>query len=256
VTPEIYPADALRRFAERLRAARHVVILTGAGVSAESGLPTFRDPLTGLWARYRPEDLATPEAFARDPDLVWSWYRMRRDAARAASPNPGHLAIARLESLLPRVTLITQNVDGLHRRAGSTDPVELHGNLFSSRCTRDGTAHEALADRELAAGRLPRCPDCGALLRPGVVWFGETLPEEALGRAQRAALGCDVFLSVGTSHQVYPAAALPAAALAAGASVAIVDPKPSGLGPGDGVYHLAGKAGEVLPALLAEGWPG
>lgn len=126
-------SPVIARFAERLRRARHVAVLTGAGVSAESGLPTFRDPLTGLWALYRPEDLATPEAFARDP--------VRRQAARAAMPNPGHLVIARVESLVPQVTLITQNVDGLHRRAGSSDPVELHGNLFSSRCTREGTMH-------------------------------------------------------------------------------------------------------------------
>jgi len=243
------------RFAQRLRAARHVAVLTGAGVSAESGLPTFRDPLTGLWARYRPEDLATPEAFAGDPALVWSWYRMRRDAARAAMPNPAHLAIARLESLVPRVTLITQNVDGLHRRAGSSDPVELHGSLFSTRCTREGTVHEGMVDRELEAERLPRCPDCGALLRPGVVWFGEALPEDALRRAQAASTACDVFLSVGTSHQVYPAAGLPASAAAAGATVGIVDPAPSGLGASEAVYHLPGKAGEVLPALLAEAWP-
>ncbi len=252
-TQETSPAVA--RFADRLRVARHVVVLTGAGVSAESGLPTFRDPLTGLWARYRPEDLATPAAFARDPALVWSWYRMRRDAARAAMPNPGHLAIARLESLVPRVTLITQNVDGLHRRAGSSEPVELHGSLFSTRCTREGTVHEGMVDRELEAERLPRCPDCGALLRPGVVWFGEMLPEDQLRRAQEAAAKCDVFLSVGTSHQVYPAAGLPASAAEAGAAVGIVDPAPSGLGAGEAIYHLAGKAGEVLPALLAEAWP-
>lgn len=249
------PPDIVR-FAEQLRRARHVVVLTGAGISAESGLPTFRDPLTGLWARYRPEDLATPEAFARDPELVWSWYRIRRDAARGAQPNPGHLAIARLETLTPRLSLITQNVDGLHRRAGSSEPVELHGNLFSSRCVREGTVYEEAVDPALEAGDLPRCPDCGALLRPGVVWFGEMLPEKALGRAQREALGCDCFLSVGTSHQVYPAAALPMAAAAAGAAVAIVDPAPSGPAAGGAVYHLPGRAGEVLSALLSEAWPG
>ncbi|MBA3259063.1 MAG: NAD-dependent deacylase [Gemmatimonadales bacterium] len=241
------------RFAGRLRAARHLAVLTGAGVSAESGLPTFRDPLTGLWARYRPQELATPEAFAGDPALVWSWYRMRRDAARAAMPNPAHLAIARLESLVPRVTLITQNVDGLHRRAGSSDPIELHGSLFGTRCTREGTVHEGVVDRELEAGRLPRCPDCGALLRPGVVWFGEILPADALRRAQTAASECDVFLSVGTSHQVYPAAGLPGLAASAGAAVAVIDPSPSGPG---GVCRLTGKAGEVLPALLTQAWPG
>jgi NAD-dependent deacetylase len=248
-------SPAIARFAERLRRARHVTVLTGAGVSAESGLPTFRDPLTGLWARYRPEDLATPEAFARDPGLVWSWYHMRRQAARAAIPNPGHLAIARLESLVPRVTLITQNVDGLHRRAGSSDPVELHGSLFGTRCTREGTGHEERVDEALEAERVPRCPACGALLRPGVVWFGEVLPEAALLPAEAAALACDVFLSVGTSHQVYPAAALPSIAAAAGAAVAVINPDPVGQPTADGVYHLTGKAGELLPALLAATWP-
>jgi NAD-dependent deacetylase len=246
-------ASAITRFAERLRVARHLVVLTGAGVSAESGLPTFRDPLTGLWARYRPEDLATPEAFARDPALVWSWYRMRREAARAAAPNPAHLALARLEGLVSRVTLITQNVDGLHRRAGSSDPIELHGSLFQTRCTVESTPHEAEADRELQADRLPRCPDCQSLLRPGVVWFGEQLPEPALARALEATLDCDVFLSVGTSHQVYPAAALPRTAVSAGAAVAVVNPVAH---PYDAdVLYLAGKAGEVLPALLAAAWP-
>ncbi len=235
----------------RLRSARRVAVLTGAGVSAESGLPTFRDSLTGLWARYRPEELATPEAFAGDPRLVWSWYRMRRDAARRASPNPAHLAIARLETLLPEVTLITQNVDELHRRAGSRDPVELHGSLFRSRCAEGCGEHESGVDRELQAERLPRCPGCGALLRPGVVWFGESLPAGALERAQAAVLRSDVLLSVGTSHQVYPAAALPALAASAGATVAVVDSGDVPAGAAPGAYHLRGRAGELLPGLVA-----
>jgi NAD-dependent deacetylase len=240
--------------AERLRAARHVVVLTGAGVSAESGLPTFRDPLTGLWSRYRPQDLATPEAFARDPELVWSWYGHRRDAARAASPNPAHLAIARLEALVPRFTLITQNVDELHRRAGSRSPIELHGSLFRSRCIRDGAVHEELVDEALAGRRLPQCPDCGALLRPGVVWFGEVLPEAALESAHAAVTNCDVLLSVGTSHQVFPAAALPAIAHASGAAVAVINPDVGATDRVPGVQYSIGKAGELLPALVAAGW--
>ena len=239
----------------RLRTARHVAVLTGAGVSAESGLPTFRDPLTGLWARYRPEDLATPEAFARDPALVWSWYRMRRGAARGAEPNPGHLAIARLETLVPAATLITQNVDGLHRRAGSSDPLELHGSLFRSRCSLDGEEHEDGVDAALEAGDLPRCPGCGGLLRPGVVWFGEPLPAATLERAREAALHCDLFLSVGTSHQVYPAAALPGISAAAGAAVAVIDSDPGAAVHLPGAYRLSGRAGEVLPALFAAAWP-
>jgi NAD-dependent deacetylase len=238
----------------RLRDARHVVVLTGAGVSAESGLPTFRDPLTGLWARYRPEELATPEAFARDPETVWAWYGSRREAARRAEPNPAHRAIARLASKT-RLTLITQNVDGLHRRAGSADPIELHGSLFRSRCAKEGSEHEDLVDSALGAGRLPRCPDCNALLRPGVVWFGESLPEEALERARVAAVTCDVFLSVGTSHQVYPAAALPSMAAGAGAAVVVVDPSREASGGLPGATALVGKAGEILPGLLQEVWP-
>lgn len=230
----------LGRFSGRLRSARHVVVLTGAGVSAESGLATFRDPLTGLWARYRPEDLATPEAFERDPALVWAWYGSRRGAALAAAPNPAHLALARLEALVPRMTLVTQNVDGLHVRAGSRDPVELHGSLFRARCSREGTVHEEAVDQALAAEQVPRCPECGAMLRPGVVWFGERLPEDALRRAMAAAGECDLFLAVGTSGQVYPAAALPGLAAASGAWVATINER----------------AGEVLPALVAAAWPG
>jgi NAD-dependent deacetylase len=245
---------ALAELAALLRAAEHVVVLTGAGVSAESGLPTFRDPLTGLWSRYRPEDLATPEAFARGPELVWSWYGHRRDAARAARPNPGHVAIARLESLVPRLTLITQNVDDLHRRAGSCSPIELHGNLFRSRCVRDGSPHEACVDDALSAHRLPRCPDCEALLRPGVVWFGESLPEAALESARDAVTACDVLLSVGTSHQVFPAAALPSIALAAGASVAVINPDPGAADRVRGIQYLIGKAGELLPSLVTAAW--
>lgn len=240
-----------RELVGALRTARRIAVLTGAGVSAESGLPTFRDPLTGLWARYRPEDLATPEAFAQDPALVWAWYRERRALAGKAEPNPGHRALARLETVAPAVTLVTQNVDGLHRRAGSREPLELHGNLFRTRCTREGTVRQA-GDEDLEED-LPYCPDCGALLRPDVVWFGEPLPSAVLERACRAAETCDVFLSVGTSHQVYPAAALPASAAAAGARVIIVDPgEAPSLFP---ATHRRGRAGELLPGLLAEAWP-
>ena len=239
---------------DRLRNARHVVVLTGAGVSAESGLPTFRDPLTGLWARYRPEDLATPEAFERDPALVWGWYRMRREAARAAAPNPGHDALAALERLVPRVTLVTQNVDGLHHRAGSREPLELHGSLFRVRCVVEGAVFEAPDDD--AGPELPRCNGCGGLIRPDIVWFGESLPAGILARAEEAAHTCDVFLSVGTSNRVYPAAALPWAAAGSGATVAVINPDEAGQGSGPGIHHLAGTASAVLPALLETAWPG
>ena len=240
--------------AETLRRSRHVAVLTGAGVSAESGLPTFRDALTGLWAKHRPEDLATPEAFERNPGTVWAWYRMRREAALAAEPNPAHLALARLESLVPRFTLITQNVDGLHRRAGSRNVVELHGDLTRARCSREGAAVERWQE-PADGGEPPRCDGCGAFLRPDVVWFGEQLPEPALNQAYAAVYDCDVFLTVGTSNLVEPAASLPWLAAAQGAIVGVINTSMEGQRSGIGVHHLAGAAGQVLPELLREAWP-
>ena len=235
-----------------LREARRVVVLTGAGVSAESGIPTFRDSLTGWWSRYRAEDLATPEAFAREPTLVWSWYRMRRETAARAQPNPAHRAIAQLEKLVPHCTLITQNVDGLHQRAGSADPVELHGSLLRARCSREGHVVDYWEERESGP---PICSRCGAFLRPDVVWFGEMLPEADLQRGQRSAVACDLFLSVGTSNLVQPAASLPWLAESAGAEVVVVNPDLQGQRSGSRIHHLIGRAGEVLPALIATAWP-
>jgi NAD-dependent deacetylase len=240
--------------AESLRHARHVAVLTGAGVSAESGLPTFRDALTGLWARHRPEDLATPEAFQRDPRTVWAWYRMRREAALAAEPNPAHLALAKLETLVPRVTLITQNVDGLHRRAGSRNVVELHGDITRVRCSREDTTIERW-EEPAEGGEPPRCEGCGAYLRPDVVWFGEQLPERALNRASAAVYDCDVFLAVGTSNRVEPAASLPWLAAAQGATVGVINTSMEGQRSAAGIHHLAGQAGAVLPDLVREAWP-
>jgi NAD-dependent deacetylase len=239
---------------ERLRRARHVAILTGAGVSAESGLPTFRDALTGLWANHRPEDLATPEAFERNPGMVWEWYRMRREGALRAEPNPAHHALARLEGLVPRVTLITQNVDGLHRRAGSRTVVELHGDITRVRCSLEGVTAEEW-DEPPQGGEPPRCIGCGSYLRPAVVWFGEALPETALRRAWAAAYECDLFLAVGTSNLVEPAASLPWLAAAQGAIVAVVNTSMDGQRSGVGIHHLTGSAGQVLPELLQAAWP-
>lgn len=246
------PASLPSELVARLGQARHVAVLTGAGVSAESGVPTFRDAQTGLWARYRAEDLATPEAFARNPELVWSWYRMRAELVRQAVPNPAHVALARLEALVPRLTLLTQNVDGLHGRAGSRTIVELHGNILRARCTEDGAL---VPYEQLGGDTVPRCADCGALLRPDVVWFGEQLPRAALETAFAAARECEVFLSVGTSNLVEPAASLPWIAAAAGAMVAVINPSMEGQRTGANIFHLAGKAGEQLPALLAAAWP-
>jgi NAD-dependent deacetylase len=237
----------------RLRDARSVAALTGAGISAESGIPTFRDALTGLWARYRPEELATPEAFARNPALVWDWYRMRRQLVARAEPNAGHRALVALERRVPRFALITQNVDGLHRRAGSERVVELHGSLARARCSREGTVLERWEETE---GAPPCCQTCGAPLRPDVVWFGELLPEEALRAAEAAARDCEVFLSIGTSNLVEPAASLPWRAAAAGADVAVINVTMDGQPAGPRIHHLVGRAGELLPALVESAWPG
>jgi NAD-dependent deacetylase len=238
---------------ERLRTAQRVAVLTGAGVSAESGLPTFRDALTGLWARHRPEELASPEGFERNPGLVWGWYRMRREAALRAAPNPAHHALARLEAMVPRLTLITQNVDGLHRRAGSRGVVELHGDITRVRCSREGTPVETWEEQD--TGDPPRCEHCGAFLRPDVVWFGESLPEDGLRLARGAANECDLFLSVGTSNLVEPAASLPWTAARAGATVAVVNTSMLGQRVGPGIHHLSGRAAEVVPDLLEAAWP-
>jgi NAD-dependent deacetylase len=238
---------------ERLVRARRVGVLTGAGISAESGVPTFRDP-GGLWQRFRPEELANVEAFLKNPALVQGWYAHRRAVVEEAMPNPGHEALADLERLVTArggaFLLATQNVDGLHRRAGSERVVELHGTLTRSYCI--GCEREA-TEAELAAveaGELARCPACGGLLRPDVVWFGEMLPEGAMEQAAEAAVRSDVFLSVGTSAVVYPAAGLPLLAKEGGAYVAEVNPERS-----DVAWqldeHVRGKAGEVLPALVA-----
>jgi len=216
-------SDDARIVAAWWRAATHVVVLTGAGMSAESGVPTFRDAQTGLWARYDPLQLASPEGFARDPATVWRWYAWRRDAVRQAQPHAGHDALARLEHGAARVTLVTQNVDGLHGRAGSRAPIELHGNILGSHCLEN--CGVVLSDRDcLPAGEPPPCPRCGAWLRPSVVWFGEALPVEPLRRAQQAALDCQLMLVVGTSGLVYPAAGLPDLARRQGARVVIVNP--------------------------------
>jgi NAD-dependent deacetylase len=242
----IIPAQLI----ERLRRARHVAILTGAGTSAESGVPTFRDAQTGLWSKYSPEELATPEAFKRNPRLVWEWYAWRRQRVDQVKPNAGHLALARLESLVPRVTLITQNVDGLHQEAGSTRVLELHGNIRRTKCFPENIVIESWAATDQIP---PLCPRCSGLLRPDVVWFGESLDPEVLNEAEAAARTCDVFLSIGTSSVVFPAAALPHAALAAEATVVEINPTPTSLAP-DAAYSFAARSGEFLPVLMAATW--
>jgi NAD-dependent deacetylase len=230
---------------ERILRAKRVIVLTGAGVSAESGVPTFRGA-DGLWRRHRAEDLATPGAFARDPRLVWEWYDWRRQLIATRQPNAAHEAIAALETHVPDFLLVTQNVDGLHRRAGSRRMAELHGNLWRVRCLTEGAVTDNL---EVPLPSLPPRCACGALLRPDVVWFGEALPTDAIRTAWDAAESCDVMLVVGTSALVQPAASLPMVAKAHGAYVAEVNLEATPLTRIADESHC-GKAGEILPRLL------
>ncbi len=230
-----------------IRDAGKIVVLTGAGISAESGMPTFRAPQDGLWSKYRPEELATPGAFARDPELVWGWYRWRRELARRAEPNAAHRALARWQrESASDVCLVTQNVDGLHGRAGSDSLLELHGNIFRDRCSR--------SDKVLGMGgesddKLPRCPDCGALARPDVVWFGESLDPAVLEKAFAASVDCDILLAVGTSGLVFPAAALPGYARSHGARFIEINTEETALS-GDADFSIRGGAAVVLPQIL------
>lgn len=236
--------SAIRQTRERIAASQRLAVLTGAGVSAESGVPTFRGA-DGLWRNFRAEDLATPEAFSRDPKLVWEWYDWRRSLIRDCRPNPAHEAIVQLERERPTTTLVTQNVDGLHALAGSLDPVEMHGNIWKVRCTGCRRVGE---DRRVPIPILPTCDVCGAVLRPHIVWFGESLDSDVLERAFGAFEYCDVALIVGTSGIVQPAASLAARARTAGAFVVEINPDATPASDAANVA-LRGKAGEVMPQL-------
>ena len=233
-----------------LRGTSNVVALTGAGVSQESGLRTFRDAQTGLWAQYKPEELASPEAFRRDPKLIWDWYAWRREAVKGVRPNPGHYALFEMSQRVPEFTLITQNVDGLHRMAGHQQVLELHGNIQRVRCAECYTFAETWEDDEES---VPRCRACGGLLRPDVVWFGETLPRDQLEAAVEAARSCQVFFSIGTSGVVQPAASLAFAAHNRGAVVVEVNAEPTPL-TSKAEYFLQGKSGIILPELVKTVW--
>ncbi|MDT3680230.1 MAG: NAD-dependent deacylase [Burkholderiaceae bacterium] len=246
---------ALVRARGWLREAQRVVVFTGAGVSAESGIPTFRDALTGLWARFDPQALATEDGFRADPALVWRWYAERRAAVMKARPNAAHEAIAGYEARGGRrVDVVTQNVDGLHRRAGSRSVLELHGDITRVKCLEGCGTPESIEpafDWRSDSREPPPCPRCGAPLRPDVVWFGEFLPEAVLAEAQRAASGCDAMLVVGTSALVYPAAELPALARRGGARLVVVDPGQTAI---DDIADacIRAPAAVALPSLLAE----
>ncbi|MBF0170847.1 MAG: NAD-dependent deacylase [Nitrospinae bacterium] len=235
---------------QRLAVAERVAVLTGAGISAESGVPTFRGP-QGLWRSFRPEELATPEAFARDPQMVWEWYDWRRGKVAACRPNAGHTALAAMGVKVPSFTLITQNVDGLHRLAGSTDPVELHGNIWQTRCLGCGKVQE---NRQTPLVPLPpTCPTCGGMLRPHIVWFGESLDPAILGRAQQVAGDADVFMVVGTSSVVWPAAGLAEVAAMNGATIIEINVEETPLTP-DADVTLLGPAGYHLPRIVEGLW--
>ena len=266
---------------ERLRAVQHLVVFTGAGMSAESGIPTFRDRTEGLWAKVDPADVATPHAFRRNPQFVWDWHVHLADAVRRARPNDGHAAVARLQEVVPRVTVITQNIDNLHQEAGSRTVIELHGNLMRLKAFVDtdeifgGDASpiicricngyavddeldpyagpEDLATIELKTGAVPHCPGCGALLRPDVVWFGEPLDPGMLDDAFLAAETCDALICIGSSLEVEPAASLPWRALNRGTMVVEVNPVPTSLSRVADAT-LSGGAAEILPRLIESVW--
>jgi len=247
-----FPQDLIHS----MRACSSIAVLTGAGVSAESGLQTFRDanskinPGQALWSQYRPEDLATPEAFERNPELVWEFYSMRRLKAGEVKPNPGHFALAEMGLHNPNFTLITQNVDGLHQQAGSLGVIELHGNITRVKCSHGCGVYEEWDD---GPGYVPACPKCGAKLRPDVVWFGEMLPLRELETAMQAARDCQVFLSIGTSGLVQPAASLALLAQQRGAKVVEINTEKTPLSASVD-YFLRGKSGEVLPDLVRQIW--
>lgn len=236
--------ESIHQAAEVLSQARSVVVLTGAGVSAESGIDTFRDSKnSGLWSQFNPHELATPQAFAKDPKLVWEWYEWRRDKARSAQPNKAHEVIAEWENQYPSFLLVTQNVDGLHQRAGSSHILCLHGNATEVRCTLSAQ----IFSRPDPFDELPPRCRCGALLRPNIVWFGESLPSGAMETAYAAVENCDLLVVVGTSLVVYPAASLVPAAIQKSIPVIEINTEPTDFSSRS--ISLIGKAGELLPRL-------
>jgi NAD-dependent deacetylase len=240
--------EAIDSLRQTLKVADRVAVLTGAGISAESGVPTFRGD-GGLWQSYRTTDLATPEAFARDPELVWKFYSWRRQLISKVTYNPAHKALVELEQRVDSFTLISQNVDGLHLQAGSQNLLEIHGNLWKVRCTK---CQKITLNRSSGMGLLPKCEDCGGLLRPHVVWFGEALDPDILHQAVEACRSSQVMMVIGTSAVVQPAASLALEAKAAGAKMAEINLERT---PHSHIidYSLLGKAGEIVPKLV-EDW--
>jgi NAD-dependent deacetylase len=268
---------------DKLRSCKKVVVFTGAGMSAESGIPTFRDAQTGLWAKFNPQEVASTQAFRRNPQLVWDWYVHRADFVKNAKPNAGHRTVAELQALLPEVTVVTQNIDNLHQKAGSIGVIELHGSLFRLKAffdpeeipdpnisqvichVCDGYAvhehcdpyatREDLAAIELKAGPVPRCPGCGCLLRPDIVWFGEPLDIDILEGAMQLADTCDLLICIGSSLEVQPAASIPYRAKLGKAVVIEINPEATHFSCEADVF-VQGNAGEALPALIEHIWGG
>lgn len=245
--------DLIQQAADLIQQANQIAILTGAGVSKESGVPTFRDAQDGLWAKYDPQELATPTAFRRNPKLVWDWYTFRREMGAKAKPNPGHVALAEIERRFPGTVLITQNVDDLHEQAGSQDVIHLHGNIARSKCSVDCQGTPTIIDiTKLTWDRNagpPACPYCGSFVRPDVVWFGEMLPSYAINRAADLSEACDLMIVVGTSGIVTPAASLPAHAKRSGATIIEVNPDYSMITRIADI-KLDGPSGEMLPLVM------
>ncbi|MCB1053286.1 MAG: NAD-dependent deacylase [Acidobacteria bacterium] len=236
---------------EAVRAAQRVVVLTGAGISAESGIPTFRDAMEGMWSRFRPEDLASPQGFRRDPQQVWAWYAERRGKVLKCQPNPGHVALADWQRRCAELLLVTQNVDRLHQRAGAQNVHELHGNLYEIKCTKHGAPS---AWPEPIPDMPPTCPHCGDWLRPNVVWFGEALPMDVFEAASQAVPQADLCVVIGTSGLVYPAAHLPLLALQSQVPVLEINKETTDLSQ-RAQWFLQGASGQLLPQLLRAAFP-
>ena len=237
--------DISNELIDVIKKSKDVVVLTGAGVSAESGISTFRDP-EGLWTKFNPMELASMDGFMSNPDLVWEWYNYRRKIVNEVEPNPGHIAIAQMEKIFPKFTLITQNVDRLHQRAGSKKPIELHGNILDNYCKDCKTPFEG---DPLAELHVPKCKECDGMIRPAVVWFGEMLPMDELFKAEQSAMKADLFFSIGTSAEVYPAARLPLTAKEYGAIVIEINPNRTSI-TNYMDYFLPYPSGEILPLIL------
>lgn len=231
--------------AAKFKPNSRVVVLTGAGVSAESGIATFRDKTTGLWSKFNPKELANFTAFLHDPELVWQWYQFRKETIQSVQPNQGHLALVDFQKLFEDFTLITQNIDNLHQRAGSTGVLELHGNIERNYCIRCGTFKQEITTLP------PSCDRCGGLVRPDVVWFGEQLPAGVLQNAFQKTTDCTIFMVIGTSAEVYPAAGLPFGAARDGKLVIVINPEETPVS-SVAAYHIFARSGEYLPQLVNE----